>query len=140
MTIILTDDDQDEHIIFKDALDLLQEEINLRSFNDGGNLIDHLKKNIFPPDIIFLDINMPVMNGLTALRNIKAHDKLKGIPVVIYSTSSHTNDISKAYKQGAELYFRKETAITKLAEKLKLVINVLREKRNFAELGNKEAF
>lgn len=133
MTIILADDDSEEHLIFQEALNILSHDINFVTFRDGKYLLDHLTTSFFLPDLIFVDINMPLMNGLDTLKQIKINDKWKHIPVIMYSTTAHKNDIHKAYKQGADLYFRKEISITKLAEKLDSIIDILKDKQPLAE-------
>jgi CheY-like chemotaxis protein len=131
-TLILTDDDEDEHSFFKEALNALIVDVNFLTFKDGTYLLEYLHSSMFTPDLVFLDINMPLLNGLDTLKQIKAHDKLRNIPVVMYSTSAHKNDIHKAYKQGADLYFKKETSVEKLAAKLDSVFKILKENRTFS--------
>jgi CheY-like chemotaxis protein len=59
------------------------------------------------PDVLFLDLNMPIKNGLECLQELKGDIKLRTLPVVIFSTSSFPGNINKVYDYGAHLYIRK---------------------------------
>jgi len=123
LNILLADDDADDRLFFKEAM----EEINLQTIisfvNDGNQLMHYLDQNeISLPDLIFLDINMPGKNGLECLRELRNMDKFNEIVVVIYSTSGAENDIQTALKYGANQYLKKPDNFNILKECLANVI------------------
>ncbi len=95
--IFLIDDDPDDAELFGIALKELDYSNIFHYLNDSKIALDLLRyKKIPPPSIIFLDINMPLLNGLDFLRELKAIDFLKMIPVVMYSTSYLQRDLDAA--------------------------------------------
>jgi len=75
------------------------------------------------PDIILLDLNLPKKNGLEVLKEIKADDKLKQIPIIILTTSESDNDINQSYKNYASCYITKPVSMmefVKAIEKFKI--------------------
>ena len=108
---MIADDDQDDVDIFSEVLaefskinSLL---FNLSVANDGVELMKELKTQAELPKMLFLDINMPLKDGLTCLVEIKADDRYKNMMVIMLSTSSHHTHIRKAYEIGADLYIIK---------------------------------
>ena len=88
LNILLADDDTDDCIFFENALGELLLSTNLTTVHDGEQLMLLLTKNSTENfDVLFLDLNMPRKNGITCLDEIKHTDKLKSIPVIIFSTS-----------------------------------------------------
>ncbi|MCW3075927.1 MAG: response regulator [Bacteroidetes bacterium] len=83
-TILLVDDDQDYKYFFYKALENVDPSISVTTAVDGRDALDKLQS--ITPDIIILDFNMPRMNGLAFLKDIKANKDLMNIPVIIYST------------------------------------------------------
>ena len=90
--ILLADDDDDDQFIIKEAIsELINEHIKVSSVYDGLQLLDFLsKKGAFSkesfPDLILLDINMPILNGIQALTQIKNSKDLRNIPICMIST------------------------------------------------------
>jgi CheY-like chemotaxis protein len=111
-TVILIDDDKDDQEIFQKELHKFDSSIKFLSAYNGEEGIAVLSKNAV--DYIFLDINMPVMNGIDALKLIKQDENLKNIPVIIYSTSDGRAYKKMALNLGASTYFTKPTSITGL--------------------------
>jgi CheY-like chemotaxis protein len=108
LNILLADDDADDCIFFKDALDELSITASFNTVNSGVELMDFLEKHtINLPDILFLDLNMPRKTGFDCLAEIKANEKLKQLPVIIYSTSYNLEVMDLLYKKGAHHYIRK---------------------------------
>ena len=107
--VLLIDDDKDEHEIFKKELHRYNPAFTFFSAYDGQDGLDFLLKE--PINYIFLDINMPVMNGIDLLRLIKKDETLKDIPVIIYSTSDGRGYKKMALDLGATSYFTKPTTI-----------------------------
>ncbi len=106
--VVLADDDKDDQEIFKEALHEAKIPAEVTTVENGQELIDHLKDPATPePEIIFLDINMPVKNGKEALKEIRKDEELKDIPTVIISTSDNPKDVEDSFNAGANLYVRK---------------------------------
>ena len=113
--ILLADDDLDDCIFFKDALEDLQISATLLTVNDGEQLMNLLsaKSDDFP-NALFLDLNMQRKSGFECLSEIKLIDKLKQIPVIIFSTSLNMEVVDLLYQKGAHYYIRKPQAYDEL--------------------------
>jgi len=106
-TFLLIDDDTDDRELFAEALAAVDPVITCKQAIDGEEALRKLQKGTEQPDIIFLDINLPVMNGWQFLRKIKTADGLKDIPVIMYSTSSDQSDKETANVLGASCFLTK---------------------------------
>ncbi len=121
--ILLAEDDEDDFVLFRQALDEFKELTRLDWVKDGEELLDALKMNVTAlPDIIFLDINMPRKNGFECLTEIRLHEDLKQLPVIIFSTSNDPALVSWMYNAGANLYLNKPTDFSGLKEKIQKAI------------------
>lgn len=107
--ILLADDDADDRAFFQEALEESGIPSKLTTVVDGEKLTSYLStiKNPPPPDIIFLDINMPYKDGKACLREIRKDDKFRNIPVIMFSTSTYAGDIEETFESGASLYISK---------------------------------
>ena len=115
LSLLLADDDQDDCLFFKEALDELQVSTQLTTVHDGEQLMLYLtKKTTILPNILFLDLNMPRKNGLECLAEIKLDKTLSKLPVIIFSTSYDQKMINLLYENGAQFYIRKPSDFTKL--------------------------
>lgn len=106
MEFLLIDDDADDRQLFKEALEAADPSVQFKEAVGGEEAFHHLAAGR-EPDLIFLDINLPVMNGWDFLKKLKQHQQLREIPVVIYSTSSHQRDKEIADKLGAACFITK---------------------------------
>ncbi len=126
-TLLLVDDDPDDQEFFKLALQSIREEITFAAAGNGQEAFDLLCTQTCMPDLIFLDMNMPLMNGLTFLKKIKATTDLKHIPVIIYTTSDEKQEMNLAKTLGAADFVTKPTRFNDLCqllrEKLYLHVN-----------------
>lgn len=104
--ILLADDDDDDRLLFTDVLKEYSKESNLTFAHNGEHLMTLLRSEELP-DVLFLDLNMPLKNGMECLEEIRSDEKLKDLPVVIFSTSAHPGTINRMYDIGAHLYVRK---------------------------------
>jgi CheY-like chemotaxis protein len=96
-TFILADDDTDDIELFCNALKEIDKSIHCKQALNGLQLLNTLlDSSNSKPDIIFLDINMPVMNGWKCLQALKDDEKTKDIPVIIYTTSSELMEAKKS--------------------------------------------
>jgi CheY-like chemotaxis protein len=104
---LLADDDPDDRKFFEMVLESLSD-TKLTTVKDGEELIRYLLKNTSNlPDVLFLDVNMPRKNGAECLKEIKQNEKLKKLPVIIYSTSLHEDLADQFYNEGAHYYIKK---------------------------------
>jgi CheY-like chemotaxis protein len=123
-TILLADDDADDREFFQDALGIVAGDIDLKTVENGAGLLQLLLEEGIRPDIIFLDLNMPVKNGRETLYDIRQNEQVKDIPVVICSTSLHREAASELYDAGANLYIVKPNGFVPLMDILKRVITL----------------
>jgi CheY-like chemotaxis protein len=111
--IILAEDDKDDQEFFMDALDAANIPSEVTTVENGEELLSTLRDPDEPnPDIVFIDINMPVKGGKEALAEIKSDKELKDIPAVMLSTSSHPRDIEETFNKGANLYVQKPSSFS----------------------------
>jgi CheY-like chemotaxis protein len=114
--ILLVDDDIDDHEIFCMALENLENCYKCIFAKDGIEALEILKnEEIFIPDIIFLDLNMPRMNGIECLYEIKKNHRTSHIPVIMYSTSSDPKIVEGVKDLGASEYLVKPSRIETLS-------------------------
>jgi CheY-like chemotaxis protein len=123
--IYIADDDTDDIEFFQEALAQVDASAALAS---GKNGVELMKKLLYPelpvPDIVFLDINMPLMNGLECLKEIKQHLHLKDIPIVMYTTSALGSTIELAYMLGANLLVEKPAEFDALKSMLSSILEI----------------
>jgi CheY-like chemotaxis protein len=125
-TCLLIDDDGDDQEIFTLALEKLDPEFRCVIANNGFEALKYLNAKSNPlPHYIFLDLNMPLMNGKECLIEIKKHPYLNHIPVIIYTTSSLHDDVLQSRKLGASDFITKPASISALSMKLSNVFNAL---------------
>ncbi|MDF2437800.1 MAG: response regulator [Bacteroidota bacterium] len=107
--ILLADDDEDDRFFFELALSELKRNVKLDSVVNGEKLMHYLNgAGDKLPDVLFLDINMPKKNGAECLKEIKAIDSLKDIPVIIHSTALSDLMTESLYDNGAIYYIHKK--------------------------------
>jgi CheY-like chemotaxis protein len=119
--LLLVDDDKDDHDFFNYQLNAFRPDITVVSAFNGEEGLKMLK--IIYPDWIFLDINMPKINGIEVLRQIKLSEDLNDIPVYIFSTSDGNRSRKIALSLGAIDYFKKPSSLNGFKEIFKKVFN-----------------
>lgn len=127
--LLLADDDKDDCLLFKEALEELQLQTTLTTVHDGEQLMQFLKKNpdeLF--DVLFLDVNMPRKNGFASLEEIKSDKKLRSLPVIIFSTSYDKKSADLLYKNGAQYYVCKPIEYSHLKKVIYRVLELVSEK------------
>lgn len=125
---LLADDDVDDRELFCEALAKVDPSILCYCVTDGKQALKLLaSKESEKPQIIFLDINMPGMNGWECLKELKANEQYKDIPVVMYSTSNHKREASISIDLGALCFFCKPSDFVELKDILKVMAENLNE-------------
>lgn len=125
--VLLGEDDPSDRFFFEKALKAITTPTELITAQDGEKLMDYLKNNpSHLPDVIFLDLNMPRKTGYECLSEIKVEEKLKYIPVVIYSTSLHEEIADILYQNGAH-YYLKKCDFSELPEKIERILTNLKK-------------
>lgn len=131
LRVVLTDDDEGDRLVFKEIFDELETESVVRMVNDGEQLMKFLcnSENQLP-DIIFLDLNMPNMNGIECLKEIRSSARYNDISIAIYSTSRSEKDIENTFLHGANIYITKPGDFKALKKVLAKALTVARMNRN----------
>ena len=115
LTFLLADDDADDASLFQDALMEVDNSIDFQYAKDGQETLELLKdESASLPDIIFLDLNMPRMDGKECLRHLKMDTELSRIPVIMYTTSSQAKDIEETMMSGALCFITKPSSMKEL--------------------------
>ncbi len=115
--ILIAEDDKEDYLFLEEGLKEVFPDFTIRRADNGLQLMGYLK-SFEKPDIIFLDLNMPVTNGMESLQLIRAIPEFQHIPIIMYSTSHNMKEMEKAYAHGAHYYIVKPT-------KMKTLVNVL---------------
>lgn len=125
ITILMAEDDPDDRILTREAMESAHVANDLRFVNDGQFLMDYLRRegdyadpevDAPMPGVILLDLNMPRMDGREALAEIKSDPELRKIPVVVLTTSKAEEDIVKTYDLGVNSFITKPVTFTALVE------------------------
>jgi len=130
IVILMADDDADDRLLAQDALNECGLPNELHFVENGEDLLDYLhhrgKFSSTPaprPGLILLDLNMPRKDGREALREIKADNEFKRIPVIVLTTSKADTDISKIYDLGANSFISKPVTFDSLVKVMKILGN-----------------
>jgi CheY-like chemotaxis protein len=122
---LLVDDDSDDSELFCEALHEVDNSVHCHFALDGQDALNKLPS--LAPDVIFLDINMPGMNGWDCLNKLKSDPDCKHIPVIMYSTSSHKTEVEKAFDMGAHSFFSKPSDYKQLKKVLRELIDKIND-------------
>ena len=123
--VLLVDDDLDDRLFFQESFEEIKIDTTVHLLKDGKELIDHLEDPSHKlPDIIFLDLNMPILSGMECLVKIRKNPLWKDIAVAIYSTSSSETDVENSFINGANIYIKKPNNFDQLRKILSEVIMI----------------
>jgi CheY-like chemotaxis protein len=137
VNIHIAEDDKDDFLMLKEAIEEVLPKFNIDHSKNGRELLESITTGL-EPDLIFLDLNMPIKNGIECLTEIRRILQLQLVPVIIYSTSSHFEDIDACYKNGCTLYMVKPTSFRDLVRQIKKVF--FRIGLPKVQLADKETF
>jgi CheY-like chemotaxis protein len=124
ITIVVADDDPDDRMLMKDALEENRLADDLHFVENGEELMDYLNhrgKYLDPagsprPGLVLLDLNMPKKDGREALREIDVDPRLRSIPIVVMTTSEAEEDIERSYGLGANSFITKPVTFAALVD------------------------
>lgn len=121
ISILLVEDNQGDVILTQEALDENGINYIMKVASNGQEAIDFLIHDNLNPEIIFMDINLPLKNGFEILERIKTEDTTRHIPVIMLTTSSAPGDIKKAYSLHANSYICKANDPEELIRSFRIV-------------------
>lgn len=123
--IILADDDKDDRLFFKYAIEELKIQTMVTTVNDGIELMNYLNKvGTQLPHLVFLDLNMPRKGGMECLKEIRMNKLFNDLSIAIYSTSGSEKDIEESFVLGANIYITKPNDFNSLKKILAEVVNI----------------
>ncbi len=127
MTILVDDDDEDDLLLIQDAFDEHKVPNPIVFVQDGEDLMDYLyRRGSYEdlrgqpfPGVVLLDLNMPKKDGRAALREMKADENLRCIPVIVLTTSMAQEDITQTYASGVSSFITKPVTFDGLCDVVK---------------------
>ena len=121
LNILLVEDDNDDLMFFQEAIKKIAEINQVTVVRNRDEMFSHIEQN--PQiDVVFMDINLPLVDGKECLRQLKSHQKFKDIPVIMFTGSSSNLDIDESYEIGAHYHIVKPYAHINYVESLKTVL------------------
>ncbi len=115
LRVLMADDDSDDRELFETAIRDIAPDVEVKTCKNGLELMRLLNdQTLVLPDIIFLDLNMPFKNGQECLEEIRKTQRLRALPIIIYSTSANKEYVDQTYSQGADYYFTKPDSYKEL--------------------------
>ncbi len=125
--VVIVEDDDDHAEIMKFYIKDACENVSVVHLNNGSEAVKHFTKietdSSLAPDLIILDLKLPMFDGHEILQKIKKNPSLKQIPVVIFTTSNARSDIEKALKNHANSYILKPIEESGFKDIIKPIIN-----------------
>ncbi len=103
LRLLVVDDDEDDCMFLEEAIKELGYSFNISKACDGDELNKIMEKDLMF-DLIIMDINMPKKDGKQCLKELKAHEKYRHIPVVMFTVSQREKDVEESYSYGAHYY------------------------------------
>lgn len=126
--ILIAENDSDDQLFFSTALREYNTELKPMFFCNGEELIRFLGDETNKmPVAIFLDLNMPKMNGLEALLEIKRRPRYDHIPVIMISTTSNPFEINRCKKMGASDFVVKPNTFSQLSDSIKAALSCIEQ-------------
>ena len=126
IVVLIIDDDPDDQDLLIEALMSIDPSIECFTALNGQEALTKLETRALPhPSLIFLDLNMPRVDGRRCLHELKKNPKFKSIPVVIYTTSSEEKDKDDMKQLGAMDYMVKQFNFSLLKKQLRQILPLI---------------
>lgn len=123
-TVFYTDDDQDDLEFFREIVQIINDKLIVVTQSNGEQLLNALNNPPPHPHLVFLDINMPGMNGFDILKKVRESDIYGNLPVIMFSTSSDDEAINKSRELGASFYLPKSGIFEHLKKSIEHALNI----------------
>lgn len=114
--LLLIDDDTEDQEIFISAVENVSGSVTCVAMTDASVALQKLQASELSPDVIFLDLNMPIMSGQEFLSKLKKVEQLQSIPVIIFSTSASPETIAITKELGADNFITKPNSFNELVK------------------------
>ena len=129
--ILHVDDDPNDRLLVKNAIQMTKTGVQVVFASDGTEAIDYLSgtgvyndRERYPlPSLVLLDLKMPRQNGFEVLSWVRSQPTLKRLPIVIFTSSKHGEDMGRAYDSGANSYLVKPVTFNELVELARGLLN-----------------
>ncbi len=118
-TILIVDDDEGHAILIRENLEAAGLTNHIEHFRDGQAVLDFFFKDPRPKQetyLLLLDIRMPKVDGIEALRRLKADPKLRKLPIIMLTTTDDTREVERCHELGCSVYIQKRS-ITNVSPK-----------------------
>jgi CheY-like chemotaxis protein len=130
--VLYAEDNLDDELLFKISVKRAGLPVDLRIVRDGLGVIEWIdgtgtysNRVLFPlPDLIVADLNMPVKNGFDVLRFVRSHAACAALPIIVYSSSGHHNDVRTANLLGATAYHIKSPSLDELFKTINQLLDL----------------
>mgnify|MGYP003624231329 FL=1 len=130
LNIYIADDDLDDLSFFKEALEDIPINIQVTHFDNGVDLMDRLFSDQTLPEVIFLDLYMPIMDGFECLMDIRNFKKFKNIYIIAYSSIYREREVNQLKQDGANQFLKKSSSFKELKKLLLDSLSKVNTKRN----------
>lgn len=124
MQVLLIEDNPGDINLVREALAQIEMQIDLIVSRNGTEAISFLNSAIQKPNLIILDLFLPMYNGFHILEKLKADESSRNIPVVVFSSSGELENREMAMKLGAAIYTTKPAAIREYFQKVQCFIAI----------------
>jgi CheY-like chemotaxis protein len=122
--VFIVDDDEDDRFLVQQVFNQQSPDSKLKALSNGAELLETLAESLTLPNLILLDLNMPVMSGLETLERVRQNPAYESVPIVILTTSDQATDRQRASRLRANGFITKPPTIKQYNE---VVLNLQRD-------------
>lgn len=124
LVLLIADDDEDDRLLIQEALGEAGFEVEMTFCTNGEELLTHLTTltesphltSSMLPDLVLLDLNMPLKGGMDVIRELRAQDDFRTLPIIVLTTSKDVHDAAASYALGANSFMSKPHSYDRLVE------------------------
>jgi len=125
LNLLLADDDSDDCLFFEEALAEIAPDATIQVKKDGEEVLNYLfNPQSILPDIIFLDLNMPFIDGVKCLEEIRQSNRMNDIFIVMNTTTASQREIDLSFEKGANLFLIKPNSFSELQNSIEVILNL----------------